>query len=398
MNKLGHTYSPFRGLGRRGLWLALLLAWGLAAQAQEWVSGGLRYRVIGDDEVAVARWVEQGASLYEGVVIVPETVFYDGMNYRITAVADSAFYNSGITELQLPNSVTHIGRWAMADAFDLASVTLPLHLQEASEGMLAGTAITSIILPQGVTRIDDSAFEDCNLLRSVFLPSTLLEMGDYAFDGCHSLFEVFSAADEPPVWMGDDAMPAINGVDLILADDRAVATWRADSLWGDHHRYSMWTSEDVTPSFELSDENWQEHWSQVALGHNMAYRVYGEDGYMMALTTAEHYYLPISDHEAEYVIVPTNGISDADDAMPIVVKAPLTGIEDLVKERTHPNIYALDGVLHIEGDNYGTWTTIYDLYGRLYYERPSVEGQVITLHRNRIYIVIVGNYVKKVML
>ena len=38
------------------------------------------------------------------------------------------------------------------------------------------------------------------------------------------------------------------------------------------------------------------------------------------------------------------------------------------------------------------------MYGRLYYERPSVEGQVISLHRNKVYIVIVGNYVKKVFL
>ena len=76
----------------------------LAATAQEWVSGGLRYRVVDDDEVAVAPWVEAGTSRYADVVIVPETVFYDGQNYRITTVADSAFYNSAVTEIQLPNS------------------------------------------------------------------------------------------------------------------------------------------------------------------------------------------------------------------------------------------------------------------------------------------------------
>ena len=59
--------------------LALLLACWLVAGAQEWVSGDLRYRIIGDDEAAVAPWVEEGMSLYEGVVIVPETVFYDGL-------------------------------------------------------------------------------------------------------------------------------------------------------------------------------------------------------------------------------------------------------------------------------------------------------------------------------
>lgn len=386
-------------MNKQHIIIALLLAYSLVASAQQWVSGGLRYRVIGDDEAAVAPWVEAGVSVYEGVVIVPEMVYCDGMNYRVTAIADSAFYGSAITELQLPNSVTSIGRWAMADAFDLTGVTLPLHLQEVSEGMLAGTAITGIIIPEGVTRIGDSAFEDCNLLRSVFLPSTLFEVGDYALDGCHSLFEVYSAADEPPVWMGDDAMPAINGVDLVLADDRAVTAWRSDDFWGDHHRYSMWVNDDVTPSFELEGEQWGDNWNSVALGHNMAYRVYGEDGYLMALTTADHYYLPISDHEAEYVIVSTNGISDADDVMPITVKAPATtAIDDMAEHHNHPKIFALDGVLHIEGDNHGTWTTIYDIYGRLYYERPSNDGQVITLDRHRVYIVIVGNYVKKVFL
>ena len=156
--------------------LSLMCLMALAAGAQEWVSGGLRYRVIADDEAAVAPWVEAGHSRYADVVIVPETVYYDGLNYRITTIADSAFYNSSITELQLPNSITHIGRWAMADAFDLHSVTLPLYLDQVSEGMMAGTDITSILIPEGVTRIDDSAFEDCNRLHTLFLPSTLLEI------------------------------------------------------------------------------------------------------------------------------------------------------------------------------------------------------------------------------
>ena len=370
----------------------------LAAVAQEWVSGPLRYRIIDDDEAAVAPWVDAGRSHYADVVIVPEMVHYDGLNYRVTAIADSAFYGSAVTEVQLPNSITHIGRWAMADAFDLRSVTLPLRLERVSEGMLAGTDITSICIPEGVTRIDDSAFEDCNRLRSLFLPSTLLWVGDYAFDGCHSLFEVYSTASEPPVWMGDDAMPAVKGVDLVLADDRAVTQWHADSLWGDHTRFSLWLSDQVVPSFELTQEAWGDHWSSVELGRDMVYRIYGEDGYLMAMTTADHYYLPVSDHPADYVIVPGDGITDSDDIMPVTVNAPAAPSDPMMADKTHPLVHVIDGVLHIEGDNHGTWTTVYDIYGRRYYERPSVEGQIITLDRNRAYIVIVGDYVKKVIM
>ena len=41
---------------------------------------------------------------------------------------------------------------------------------------------------------------------------------------------------------------------------------------------------------------------------------------------------------------------------------------------------------------------VFDMYGQLYYVRPSTSGEVIELPRNRVYIVMVGNYVKKILL
>ena len=57
--------------------------------------------------------------------------------------------------------------------------------------------------------------------------------------------------------------------------------------------------------------------------------------------------------------------------MPIVVKAPITGIEDLVEERLHPNIYALDGVLHIEGDK----AEVFDIEVLRNHPFPEFEGE-----------------------
>ena len=43
------------------------------------------------------------------------------------------------------------------------------------------------IIPEGVTRIGDSAFCGCNSLTSVVIPNSVTSIGDSAFLGCDSL-------------------------------------------------------------------------------------------------------------------------------------------------------------------------------------------------------------------
>jgi len=52
------------------------------------------------------------------------------------------------------------------------------------------TALTSIALPEGLTKINSEAFCQCRLLNNVKLPSSLYILGDYAFDGCASLSSI----------------------------------------------------------------------------------------------------------------------------------------------------------------------------------------------------------------
>ena len=90
--------------------------------------------------------------------------------------------------------------------------------------------------------------------------------------------------------------------------------------------------------------------------------------------------------------------SDADVLSFTALAPQATPVEDLTDRWTDPMVYAYNGVIYIKGDNYGTWTEVYDIYGNLYYQRPSVKGDIPDLPRNRVYIVRVGNYVKKVFL
>lgn len=52
------------------------------------------------------------------------------------------------------------------------------------------TDVTSVVIPEGVTSIGSSAFEDCQKLTSVIFPSTLVSIGPEVFDTCSALKSV----------------------------------------------------------------------------------------------------------------------------------------------------------------------------------------------------------------
>jgi len=60
----------------------------------------------------------------------------------------------------------------------------------ADNGFLGYTNLTSIILPNGITRIGSYAFYECTNLTSVVIPEVVV-LGNFAFDGCSSLEKVF---------------------------------------------------------------------------------------------------------------------------------------------------------------------------------------------------------------
>ena len=50
--------------------------------------------------------------------------------------------------------------------------------------------IKRVVIPEGVTRIEDEAFGGCNCLEEISLPSSLRQLGKAAFKGCKSLREL----------------------------------------------------------------------------------------------------------------------------------------------------------------------------------------------------------------
>ena len=365
------------------------------ALAQDIEANGIYYNIISDTQVEVAPAFYDGVNHYEGCIILPERVYCDGVNYEVAAIAPRAFWRSAVTEVQIPNSVTMIGDAAFADAEELANITLPLGLKAVSRYMLAGTAVTHVALPEGVVNIGQGAFEDCSYLRTIFLPASLRYIGESAFGYCSILNEIYSDAATPPLTMGDDTFEGCGNIHVMLADGATTSRYQNDAVWGNEDLFTIWIDEGLAVMPTMQQENLGENWTALTLGNSLAYKIYGPDGYLIAMTAADRYFLPIGAQSTEYLVVPTTLMYDEED-LELVATAEPAAIEKIEEEpEIELNIVGIDGTIYIQGDTHGMWTFIYDVYGNLWYERPAVNNW-ISLPGPRVYIVRVGKTVRKV--
>ena len=97
----------------------------------------------------------------------------------------SAFQNSAITSITVPNNVTKI---SLIDCVHLKSATLPNTITEFRATRCS--SLVSFIIPNSTDKILDSAFEDCFSLKSVVFHKNVKSIEKNAFYGCNSLTSI----------------------------------------------------------------------------------------------------------------------------------------------------------------------------------------------------------------
>ncbi len=90
----------------------------------------------------------------------------------------------------IPDGIIKIGDYAFNNIFGLESVLIPESVSEIGNRAFSACGITSITIPGGVTRIGDGAFSFCGALTSIIIPKNVTEIGDEAFEYCRGLTEV----------------------------------------------------------------------------------------------------------------------------------------------------------------------------------------------------------------
>lgn len=106
----------------------------------------------------------------------------------VKEIKNSAFYNTALSTIVLPEGLTRLGSSVFDDCYYLESVNIPAGITGIEEYTFSSCrALKSIELPEKVTYINNYAFEGCSALTSVTFPNNMTSINYCAFSGCSSL-------------------------------------------------------------------------------------------------------------------------------------------------------------------------------------------------------------------
>lgn len=96
---------------------------------------------------------------------------------------------SAITTLVIPNTVTKIGKNAFKES-GLTQITLPESLTTIEASAFYKTKLETITIPKNVTKIPTDCFYQCENLTRAMFPNTLTTIDARAFRGCSNLTNI----------------------------------------------------------------------------------------------------------------------------------------------------------------------------------------------------------------
>ena len=133
-----------------------------------------------------ATLVEIGNSAFSGSftsIVVdagnPVYVSRDNCNAIIETATNKLIV--GCSTTQIPNGVTALENGAFQYVQGLGNFVIPSTVASLGSSVFNGSDIKSVVIPEGVTAIPISCFANCEELETVILPSTLKEIGSSAF-------------------------------------------------------------------------------------------------------------------------------------------------------------------------------------------------------------------------
>lgn len=210
-------------------------------EAYDFKEGGIYYNINGN-EVTVTRQSENMAS-YSGDVVIPETVLHDGVQYAVTTIGVAAFDNcTGLTGIEIPNSVVRIENHAFQRCSSLKSVVIPNSVTYVGRCAFWRTGLQTAVIGNSVQTIDEYAFQYCYNLTDIVLGSSVNMLQIKVFFDCYSLKSITCLAPVPPTmyaWYSFDGSNYSNAT--VYVPGSSMDAYKAHENWGQFYKYESLT-------------------------------------------------------------------------------------------------------------------------------------------------------------
>ena len=181
---------------------------GVAVINEEPASEGLQYTLSEDRNYYIVTGI---GTCTDTNIVIPSTYG----SKPVLSIGDDAFAHCySLTSIVIPDSVTSIGEDAFSQCFNLVWVKFSNNINSIGRGAFSGCSAlikantnpdytTSLVIPYGVTAINNATFNGCKALTIVSIPGNVRSIGNLAFNGCSSLN--FVTISDGVEFIGEDA-------------------------------------------------------------------------------------------------------------------------------------------------------------------------------------------------
>ena len=124
----------------------------------------------------------------------------------VEVIKGSAFYDTNLSEINIPPNVTNIGNESFLGCLSLKNIEIPDNVKKVGDGafenctsltkvkigsgirqlskkMFKNSALTEVTIPKNIKFIDNEAFNNCRNLTKVVIEDGVRKIGDNAFGG-----------------------------------------------------------------------------------------------------------------------------------------------------------------------------------------------------------------------